>query len=721
MTELLCVVLTLAAVALDTAEIPPTANEDVLVRRAHLPVMIERARIPGSCAPEELDPSGVELRADGVRLRVTAIAPKPQPRTHALLLDTSESMSRRLEATKQVAMDYIDRLPEDDAILLASFDETLVLRGPLGMNRAAIKRHVASLRVGYSTGMWDALHGLALYLDTVRGEKVVILLSDGEDSSSIDFNGKRTRALLHRLPDLVVFPIGIALSSSAEARPAIARGQLAGLARLTGGRFLETQSAEGLPRTFREIRKRLEKRVFLSYVPEGEPTSEQLRAQRIRVAMGKDSPCRLHVLGPPQLEGRRRNTLPDHLERPSWVDTLDAGGMLVGQVNDLMLERGPLFTPRSIREGKPRISLDRVPEFAVREFKMFTPPLGEVLDALYTPERLLLYLLERAPDSTGRMADGMPARPAWMVHGQTLIRIRTAISRALFDDYVGYRDRTQAGIELATDHRLEHMLRTIPDIRALSPAGLSYLRQALRHQEADPELGAVPALLTEWLGDLRARDVVLGLEQMTANALLGWSDEPLDRDPLALVDLVLGSWDRLHEWFPPAVHARVLVPLLPAYSPERDVIGFYRILLPRPHPNFPRIDSVPARPLALRTALWLGRRHLLEQLGDRTPRVLALDYRNVRLLELEPKDCPPPASDRKPTRPTSKVRIVIGSASDQPDLTLVAYFHEGGTEPSCVSVGEVATASPEARAAATSLRQALADQRRLFDTESLTW
>ena len=64
---------------------------------------------------------------------------------------------------------------------------------------------------------------------------------------------------------------------------------------------------------------------------------------------------------------------------------------------------------------------------------------------------------------------------------------------------------------------------------------------------------------------------------------------------------------------------------------------------------------------------------------------------------------------------------MIGSAADQPDLTLVAYFHEGHSEPSCLAVGEVATQSPPALAAATSLRNTLAEQRLLLDTESLAW
>ena len=723
MTELLLVVLTLLPNAVDMPGAPTATEYDVLVRRAHLPVMIERTRRRGSCPHEELDPSDVALRVDGRRLRVTAIDAKPQPRTHALLLDTSQSMSGRIEAAKRAAMDYIDGLPEEDAVLLASFDETLVLRGPLGMDRETIKRRVESLRLGYSTSLWDALHSLALYLDTVRGEKVVILLSDGNDSSSVDSAGARTLALVRQLPDLVVFPIGIALRSSADPDCVMARSQLAGLARLTGGRFFETQTAAGLPRTFREIRKRLEERVFLSYVPESQSTSMRLRDQRIRAGMRKGIPCKIRVLGPPQFEGRRRTALstapppPEH--EASWVGTIDTRQMLVGRVNDLTLDRGPLYTAQSIREGKPRVIVDRVPVFTMRDFTVLTPPLREVVHTLNAPEKLLLYLLEHAPCSSEPIDDEPHTRPAWMVHGQTLIHMRTSISRALYDEHADYRDRAQEGIERAVSHRLNSMARTVPEVRVLPPAGLAHLRQAIGRQEADPELGAVPGLLTEWLGDLAARDVALTLEQMTVNVLLGSSDVARDRDPQALAAIVLDRWHRLREWFPPAISARVVAPLVPAYSPERDVIGFYRFVLPRPRPDVARIDAIPPRPLALLTVLWLGREELLGRFDDAPPHVLAVDYRPVQDLELLENACPSP--DRQATSPTSKVRIDLGRAPDQPVLSLVAYFHEDRTDPSCLAVGDMAVAGPEALEAATSLRTALAEGGHLLDSESLVW
>ena len=237
--------------------------------------------------------------------------------------------------------------------------------------------------------------------------------------------------------------------------------------------------------------------------------------------------------------------------------------------------------------------------------------------------------------------------------------------------------------------------------------------------EADPELGAVPALLTAWLGDLAARDVVLALERMTVNGLFGSRDVASDRDPQALAEIVLDAWDRLPEWFPPATSVRIVAPLVPAYSPDRDVIGFYRFVLPRPRPNVARIDAIPPRPLALQTALWLRRKELLGRLGDAAPHVLALDYRPVQKLELHETDCSVP--DRGATTPTSKVRIDIGSARDLPALTLVAYFHDGRTDPSCLSVGVVATARPDVHEAVTALTTALAAGGYLLDATSGGW
>ena len=57
MTELLLVVLTLLADPPDLSVVEPVVDEDIFVRRAHLPVMFERKHLTGSCSPDSLDPS----------------------------------------------------------------------------------------------------------------------------------------------------------------------------------------------------------------------------------------------------------------------------------------------------------------------------------------------------------------------------------------------------------------------------------------------------------------------------------------------------------------------------------------------------------------------------------------------------------------------------------------------------------------------------------------
>jgi hypothetical protein len=55
-------------------------------------------------------------------------------------------------------------------------------------------------------------------------------------------------------------------------------------------------------------------------------------------------------------------------------------------------------------------------------------------------------------------------------------------------------------------------------------------------------------------------------------------------------------WTTLQDWFPPPTRSRVLTPLIPAYDSRRDVIGFYRVVVPRMLRWGPPLDALPEQP-----------------------------------------------------------------------------------------------------------------------------
>jgi hypothetical protein len=166
--------------------------------------------------------------------------------------------------------------------------------------------------------------------------------------------------------------------------------------------------------------------------------------------------------------------------------------------------------------------------------------------------------------------------------------------------------------------------------------------------------------------------------------------------------MLAGAWHKLGRWFPPATQVRILTPLVPAYDPRRDLIGFYRFLLPAPTPTGEGAETVPERPLGL-----LALRSLLNEpaagrilLGGGV-RVESLQYAAVKRRELRRAGCVPDA--RTAGEQFGKVAIEFHETSAGAASFRLAAFFSGPAErtgapgprprPGCLAVERVARAS----------------------------
>lgn len=712
-------------------------EESVLVQRAHWPVLIRP--LPGFGEVAELcatlGPGDVEVVQDGKPLAVTAVGRRPLPRTHVLLIDTSRSMVRDrlergtlLDEAKRAATVYVDAVPDDDALMVASFDESLVLHAPPLRRREPARRVIRELEAGLATALWDALYYLVLYAETLPGEKIIVLLTDGEDSSSLkEHSFERVLELAAGAPNLSVFPIGVDLPRSVQRGVPTARGRLGELARQTGGEFFDIRHAHDLDRVFQRARQRLDDRSYVSYVPdptspsgESGPSARPRAGSRLKIRLRQGLPCRLVPLGLPGRHERRAPGASADLERlelspeeigallpaatglvspasptidgalrlrgagktegqpnsDSRLFTLRGREALLGAARDLLVERGPLFRLGPyLREGKLRTDSARRPQFGTRTIAVVTPPLEQLRGRLTGPEELLLQMLDRELPAPPRSDRATPVRAPFIVHGQTFLELRELIGRTLFDAYPDYRAWALGRVERGVDADLRALLARSPEVGSLSPELRDELRRALLLRAGDPAEGRPHLPLVEWIADVSARETAIELERRLADELLRGAGDP-GRD-LERAERLAEAWWRVGRWFPPAVDSRILAPLIPAYDPRRDVVGFYRFLLPWPEWLGPRTAPLPSRPLGLLTAL-----RLVRQGDGGLPRpgssgVLALEYAAVGRREWLDAGCP---GDRELARGAEKVVLVLAgeppAERDHP-LRLNVYYLPG--------------------------------------------
>jgi Mg-chelatase subunit ChlD len=202
---------------------------------------------------------------------------KRPPTLHALVIDNSASMVADLDYATFAAKEYVKQLrPDREKGLIMTFDENVVLMQAPTHDRQQLLDTIDLVRAGSRTSMLDALYYSMQELDSHRERPVLILLTDGADTSSLHGVEDIERQVLDRT-DLTVFTIGLGLKTDQGVKPT--RELLRDLADSTHGRYFEVTEGESLRKVFSQIRDILENEAILTVA---DPDSRE-RRHRIRV------------------------------------------------------------------------------------------------------------------------------------------------------------------------------------------------------------------------------------------------------------------------------------------------------------------------------------------------------------------------------------------------------------------------------------------------------
>jgi len=607
-----------------------------------------------ACLALGLDDLKVTVRGDEVRReRLLELERSKEPTVHLMLLDMSGSVYGWLDYVRKAAEDYVSQLdPGHERGLLATFDDSLVLVQPATSDRAALVEASRGMRMGGMTGLVDAIYYMLLALAAYRERPVVVLLTDGVDSGSLHDRAHVNR-LVEGRPDVIVFTIGLDtpfFSRGMRAGVASSKRFMQRLAQRSNGKYFDRPTGYQLDQTFLEIRSILATEAVLSLLdpdPDVEPG-------KIKVS-SRDSAC--HVVtyrehGAPESEERLRPigspypalplTLPlppDHAYRVGWVKaqpgSIDPACAVEGGDEAAMfrLEAGP----RSMRACALDITMDTGLlydfyssartrgngwlEQRLRPLAVEVPPLEQLPHRpVELMDRLAVLALEAAERPIESGAWQVPverhARPFhdWptLCGGQVFFHTRARLAHGLFaypqyQRWVLVELRAEARRELdalkerfrryAPDHGDEELERVV----LLSEEGRSILARAAEPSEVD-----LQRYLAAWLGDISAHDLFVEWERRRIDRELADGDA----DSLSAFRR---EWTALRNMFFVPSYARVLTVLIPVHDLERDRIGYWRVVLPRPgwlgnrvmgwknrieYSDIP-LDLVPDRPLAL--------------------------------------------------------------------------------------------------------------------------
>ena len=195
---------------------------------------------------------------DGRDQQVLDFYAEDRPITMALLVDTSGSMHDKMKEVHLAAGAFVDSLRPIDQALVIDFDDNVFLIQDLTSDHSLLKAALTSTEAIGATSMYDALHASYRKIGTLDGRKAIIVLSDGEDTSS-QFGFQR---VLEEAKSNNAIIYGIALGGGASGARKDVLGEFA---EVTGGEMFVVKKASELGETYSRIAEELGRQYYLTY------------------------------------------------------------------------------------------------------------------------------------------------------------------------------------------------------------------------------------------------------------------------------------------------------------------------------------------------------------------------------------------------------------------------------------------------------------------------
>ena len=138
-----------------------------------------------------LQPDDFAVYEDGVKQNVRFFESASVPVDLIVLIDTSASMSDKMDLVHEAAAGFLKRLRPGDRGAVVSFADTVSVLQPLSADGVLLDQAVRATAAHGSTALNNAVYialkqfGRSARLDTDVRRQAVVVLSDGEDTSSL--------------------------------------------------------------------------------------------------------------------------------------------------------------------------------------------------------------------------------------------------------------------------------------------------------------------------------------------------------------------------------------------------------------------------------------------------------------------------------------------------------------------------------------------------------
>lgn len=197
-----------------------------------------------------------------------------------LLLDTSESMTKEIKLSQEAALRFLDAIPRARDLLTIFFDQDIRISRYDSEHQQGLFERILETRASGNTALYDAI---AVYLSRIQdsaGRKVLVLLTDGEDSTS-GLNIVELIQLVRSSPVTIytiAFPGQYTFGSN---RALSARSFLRHLADLTGGAVFAPAGSKDLAPIYDKILDELAAQYVLGFTSDNSKRDGRYRKLKV--------------------------------------------------------------------------------------------------------------------------------------------------------------------------------------------------------------------------------------------------------------------------------------------------------------------------------------------------------------------------------------------------------------------------------------------------------
>ncbi len=224
-----------------------------------------------------------ELRVDDQPKPISDLSRSETPVRMAMLFDNSGSLSEAHDFEKRAAIRFFRSImrPVDQAAVY-SVSTDVVLAQPLTNDVRRLEQTIESFgKPEGATSLFDAIIEAGAYLRPFQGRRVIVILSDGVDTTSrADFDTTLQRTVADGCQ---IYVVQTGLYENANLRALAAERRMQEFASQTGGAVYVPRSALDLDAALAEIATDLAQQYVLSYYPAPDKRDGRFHTIAVRV------------------------------------------------------------------------------------------------------------------------------------------------------------------------------------------------------------------------------------------------------------------------------------------------------------------------------------------------------------------------------------------------------------------------------------------------------